>query len=115
MNVVTLIGNLASDVELRELDGGKRVANFRIAVNRPTEAGEADFFRVSVWEKQAELCSQYLAKGRRVGIEGRLRTNRWEDSDGNKRSSVEIVASRVEFLSPPTDARETPFVAAAPA
>jgi single-strand DNA-binding protein len=113
MNVVTLIGNLSSDVELRELDGGKRVGTFRLAVNRPTEGAEADFFRVTVWERQAELCAQYLAKGRKVGIEGRLRTNRWEDGDGNKRSSVEIVASRVEFLSPPSDAKETPFDAAA--
>ena len=113
MNVVTLIGNLSSDVELRELDGGRRVGTFRIAVNRPTEGTEADFFRVTVWERQAELCAQCLAKGRKVGIEGRLRTNRWEDGDGNKRSSVEIVATRVEFLSPPSDAKETPFDAAA--
>lgn len=112
MNIVALVGNLATDVELRELDGGKRVGTFRLAVNRPTEA-EADFFRVTVWEKQADLCAQYLAKGRRVGIEGRLRTSRWEDADGNKRSAVEIVANRVEFLSPPSDAKETPFEAAA--
>ena len=114
MNVVTLIGNLSSDVELRDLDGGKRVGTFRLAVNRPTDGGEADFFRVTVWERQAELCAQYLAKGRKVGIEGRLRTNRWEDGDGNKRSSVEIVANRVEFLSPPAAAPETPFDACAP-
>ena len=115
MNVVTLIGNLSSDVELRELGEDKRVGSFRIAVNRPTADEEADFFRVTVWNKQAELCARYLAKGRRVGIEGRLRTNSWTDDDGNKRSAVEVVANRVEFLSPPPDAKETPFAAAAAA
>jgi single-strand DNA-binding protein len=115
MNIVSLIGNLASDVDLRELGEEKRVAHFRIAVNRPTQGDEADFFRVTVWDKQAESCARYLAKGRRVGIEGRLRSNSWTDDDGNKRSSVEVVANRVEFLSPPPDAKETPFAAAAAA
>jgi single-strand DNA-binding protein len=109
MNTVALIGNLSSDVEVRELGEEKRVANFRIAVDRPTQGDEADFFRITVWDKQAELCARYLAKGRRVGIEGRLRSSSWEDGDGKKRTSVEVVASRVEFLSPPPDAGETPF------
>jgi single-strand DNA-binding protein len=115
VNVVMLIGNLASDVELRELAGDKRVGSFRLAVSRPSQSDDADFFRITVWDRQAELCSQYLAKGRRVAIEGRLRSSSWQDADGNKRSSVEVVAARVEFLSPPPDAKETPFAAAAAA
>ncbi len=112
VNIVSLIGNLASDVELRDLDGGKRVAAFLLAVDRPSKDGGADFIRVSVWERQAELCAQYLSKGRRVGVEGRLRSRSWEEADGGRRSTVEVVASRVEFLSPP-DGRgameEVPF------
>ncbi len=61
---------------------------------------EADFVRISAWNKQAETCSRYLTKGRQVALDGRLRSSSWEDSDGNKRSSIEVVAHRVQFLSP---------------
>ena len=104
MNVVTLIGNLATDVELRDLGEDRQVANFLLAVNRPGKE-EADFIRISAWNKQAELCSQYLVKGRKVGVDGRLRSSSWEDTDGNKRNAVEVVAHRVEFLSPPQEGR----------
>jgi single-strand DNA-binding protein len=97
MNVVTLIGNLASDVELREIDGQKRVANFLLAVDRPDKG--ADFVRVNAWNKQAEVCARYLTKGRRVAVDGRLRSRSWEEPDGKRRSAVEVVANRVEFLS----------------
>jgi single-strand DNA-binding protein len=108
VNSVNLIGNLCSDVELKELGEDKKVANFRVAVNRGKEA-DADFFRVTVWDRQAELCAEYLCKGRKVGIEGRLRSRSWED-EGQKRSAVEIVANRVEFLSPPKELAEVvPF------
>jgi single-strand DNA-binding protein len=60
----------------------------------------ADFIPVTTWNKQAELCERFLAKGRRVGIEGRLRSRRWED-EGKRRSALEVVATRVQFLSPP--------------
>jgi single-strand DNA-binding protein len=112
MNVVALVGNLASDVDVRDLGDEKQVATFLLAVNRPTR-DEADFFRVTAWNKQAELCGRYLAKGRRVGVEGRLKSDEWQDNDGKKRRSTEVVANRVEFLSPPPDAKETPFAAAA--
>jgi single-strand DNA-binding protein len=117
VNVVTLIGNLATDVELKDLGEDRQVANFLLAVNRPGK-DEADFVRISTWNKQAELCAQYLAKGRKVGVDGRLRSSSWEDTDGNKRSAIEVVANRVEFLSPPPgkeDAADIPFEAAAPA
>ena len=89
MNVVTLIGNLATDVELRDVGEELQVASFLLAVDRPGK-DEADFVRVSTWNKQAELCAQYLAKGRKVGVDGRLRSSSWEDSDGKKRSSVQV-------------------------
>jgi single-strand DNA-binding protein len=100
VNVVTLIGNLASDVELKDIGEDRQVANFLLAVDRPGKE-EADFVRVSTWNKQAETCARYLAKGRRVAIDGRLRSSSWEDSEGKRRSAVEVVANSVKFLSPP--------------
>jgi single-strand DNA-binding protein len=109
VNSVNLIGNLASDVELKELGGGKKVANFRVAVDRGGKDAGADFFRVTVWDRQADLCAQYLCKGRKVGIEGRLRSRSWED-DGQKRSAVDVIANRVEFLTAPRELAEVvPF------
>lgn len=105
MNSVMLTGNLATDVDVKEVGDERRVANFVLAVDR-IGSEEADFFRISAWNKQAELCGRYLAKGRRVGIDGRLKSSSWEDGDGNKRSSVEVVARHVEFLSPPEGAGE---------
>ena len=100
MNVVTLIGNLATDVELKDVGEDMQVATFLLAVDRIGK-DEADFIKVSTWNKQAETCARYLTKGRRVALDGRLRSSSWEDSDGNKRSAIEVVANRVQFLSPP--------------
>jgi single-strand DNA-binding protein len=112
LNSVVLTGNLATDVEVKDLGEDRQVANFLLAVDR-IGSEEADFFRVAAWNKQAEVCGRYLTKGRRVGIDGRLKSSSWEDGDGNKRSSVEVVARHVEFLSPPDgEARrseEVPF------
>ena len=113
MNVVTLIGNLASDVELRAVGEDKKVASFTLAVDRRGQGGGADFVRVSAWAKQAESCARFLAKGRRVAIDGRLRSNSWEDAEGRRRRSVEVVANHVQFLSGPGDSSEVPFEAAA--
>ena len=113
MNVVTLIGNLATDVEVKEV-GGKAVANFVLAVDRRSKDGGADFVRISAWERQAELCAEYLAKGRQVGVDGYLRSRSWEE-DGKRRTVVEVVANRVEFLSSPpilAEADVIPFEAA---
>jgi single-strand DNA-binding protein len=116
VNVVTLIGNLATDVELRDVGQDMQVAAFLLAVDRPSK-DEADFVRVSTWNKQAEVCAQYLAKGRKVGVDGRLRSSSWEDSDGNKRNAIEVVANRVEFLSSreKEEAADIPFAAPTPA
>ena len=115
MNVVTLIGNLASEVDLKAVGDDRQVATFLLAVDRPGK-DEADFVRVSTWNKQAETCARYLTKGRRVAIDGRLRSSSWEDTDGNRRSAVEVVANMVQFLSPPPGkegaAADTPFEAA---
>lgn len=100
MNSVVMIGRLTRDPELRFTAGnGKAVATFSIAVDRPfSKNKETDFFKVVVWGKSGENCANYLAKGRLVGIQGRLQNNRWEDQDGRKRNRDEIVADRVEFL-----------------
>jgi single-strand DNA-binding protein len=113
MNVVTLIGNLASDVDLRALDGGKQVASFLLAVDRPGREG-ADFVRIAVWDKQAEVCARYLAKGRRVALDGRLRSRSWEE-EGKRRTALEVVAHQVQFLSGPGNGApaEVPFEGAA--
>jgi single-strand DNA-binding protein len=102
MNLVALIGNAASDPELRHTTGGRAVCSFRLAVSRPG-TDTADFFTVVLWERQAVIASEYVAKGRRVGVEGRLHHSSW-DTDGQRRSKVEIVATRMYLLTPRTDA-----------
>jgi single-strand DNA-binding protein len=97
VNVVTLIGNLATEVELREVGPDKKVASFVLAIDRASREGGADFVNVSAWDRQAELCAEYLGKGRRIAVDGRLKSRSWEE-DGKRRSAVEVVARRVEFL-----------------
>jgi single-strand DNA-binding protein len=100
VNMVSLIGNLATEVEVKKIDDERSLASFLLAVNRPTKDGVADFVGVTAWNRQAELCEQYLTKGKRVGIEGRLRSSSW-DEEGKRRSKLEVVALHVQFLSPP--------------
>ena len=101
MNNVMLIGNLATDVEVKEVGEDKRVASFTLAVDRPGSE-QADFVRIAAWNKQADACNRFLAKGKRIAVDGRLRSRSWEE-DGKKRSAIEVVAASVEFLSPPGD------------
>jgi single-strand DNA-binding protein len=100
MNTVSLVGNLATEVELKEVNE-KKVASFLLAVGRAggRDAG-ADFVWISAWERQGELCAEYLDKGNRVAVEGRLKSRTWEQ-DGRRRDAIEIVARRIDFLSPP--------------
>jgi len=104
LSKVILVGNLGSDPEMRYTPSGKAVTSFRMATNRryTTSAGESkeetDWFRVSVWGKQAEQCNQFLAKGRQVYVEGRLHARNWEGQDGQTRTSLEVTAERVLFL-----------------
>jgi single-strand DNA-binding protein len=97
VNVVTLIGNLATEVDLREVAPDRKVANFVLAIDRASREGGADFVTVSAWDRQAELCAEYLGKGRRIAVDGRLKSRSWEE-DGKRRSAVEVVARRIEFL-----------------
>jgi single-strand DNA-binding protein len=113
VNVVTLIGNLATDVELRDVQPDKKVATFLLAVDRPGRDAGADFISVATWNRQAEVCAEYLAKGAQIAVDGRLRTRSWDDTDGKRRSATEVVANHVQFLG--ARAREeTPFEAVAP-
>src|SRR5215470_4788423 len=97
MNIVTLIGNLATDVDLRDVGPDKKVASFLLAVDRASKEGGADFVNVCAWDRQAELCAEYLGKGRRIAVDGRLKSRSWEE-EGKRRNAIEVVARRVEFL-----------------
>lgn len=104
VNKVIVIGNLGDDPEKRVTGSGQAVTTLRIATNErwTDKAGQkqerTEWHRVVVWGPQAENCAQYLAKGRQVYVEGRLQTRQWDDKEGVKRYTTEIVAQRVQFL-----------------
>lgn len=99
LNKVILIGNLGADPEVRFTGSGKAVANLRIATTEKWTGGEnTEWHRVVVFGTQAETCKEYLSKGRQVYVEGRIQTRQWDDKDGNKRYTTEIVAQRILFL-----------------
>lgn len=102
MNSVVLIGRLTRDPEVRYAAATQMaVATFTIAIDRPVRAGgekQTDFPRVTVFGKQAENCEKYLAKGRLVGVQGRLQTGSYQDKNGNTVYTTDVVADRVEFL-----------------
>lgn len=103
LNKVILIGNLTRDPELRYTQSGMAIAKFGLAVNERFKQGDewkekANFIDIVVWGKQGENCSEYLSKGRQVGIEGRLSYSTWETDDGQKRSKLEVVGEKVVFL-----------------
>ena len=102
INQVILMGRLTRDPEQRTTTGGKTIASFSIAVDRGGDSDQADFFDITAWEKLGELVVQYLAKGRRVLVQGRLRQDSWDDKEtGKKRSRVEVTATDVTFLDGP--------------
>ncbi|MFA5500243.1 MAG: single-stranded DNA-binding protein [Candidatus Omnitrophota bacterium] len=104
LNKVFIMGNLTRDPELRYVPSGTAVASFTIAVNRvyTSQAGEkkeeVSFIRVVVWGRRAEVCGEYLSKGSPVFVEGRLQSRSWEAQDGQKRSTIEVIADNVQFL-----------------
>ncbi|MCK5215342.1 MAG: single-stranded DNA-binding protein [Candidatus Omnitrophica bacterium] len=104
LNKVFLIGNLTRDPELRYTPAGVAVANLGLAVNRRfrDKSGELKedvcFLTVTVWDKQAEACCQYLQKGSPVFVEGVLQSRSWETNEGQKRSTIDVRAERVQFL-----------------
>jgi len=99
MNVIALTGNLCGDPAPRRTPQGKTVVNLRLALN---DGKKAVYVDVTVWERQAELCHQYLRKGAKVGITGRLDMDEWDDREtGKKRQKLTIVAHHVDFLDRP--------------
>jgi single-strand DNA-binding protein len=104
LNKVMIIGNIGNEPEMRFTPNGNPVTSFRVATNRAytTVDGErreeTEWFTVVAWGRLAEQCNQFLAKGRRVYAEGRLRTHMWESQDGQRHYRTEIVANRVLFL-----------------
>ncbi|MGK2937268.1 MAG: single-stranded DNA-binding protein [Solirubrobacteraceae bacterium] len=110
INRVIITGNLTADPDLRSLPSGTAVCKLRLAVNTRRKDGASgewvdkpNYFDVTVWGKQGEIAAQYLSKGRPVAIDGRLEWREWQDQQGNKRQSVEIVADSVQFLGGPRD------------
>jgi single-strand DNA-binding protein len=104
LNKAFLMGNLGADPELRYTPSGQAVANFRIAtseswVDKQGQKQErTEWHRIVAWGKLAELCGEYLKKGRQVFVEGKLQTRQWEDRDGHKRFTTEIQAREITFL-----------------
>ena len=105
INKVILIGNLGADPEVRYTPSGVAVANFNIATSeewKDKDSGEkrerTEWHRIVAWRRLGEICGEYLSKGQQVYVEGRIQTNTWEDKEGNKRYTTEIIANTVQFL-----------------
>ena len=109
LNKMTVIGNLGRDPEMRYTPNGRAVTSFTIAANLTYTSADGErqsdteWFRVVAWNQLAELCNQYLSKGRRAYVEGRLRSDTWTGQDGQTRHTNEIVADRVLFLDRPSE------------
>jgi single-strand DNA-binding protein len=121
LNKVMIIGNLGRDPEMRYTQGGQAVTQFSVAASRnyKNPAGEwqeeTEWFRVVAWGALGERTAEYLRKGRKVYVEGRLQTRQWEGQDGQKRYTTEVIAQTVTPLDPkPRDAGEGSFDAGAP-
>ncbi len=110
LNRAMLIGNLTRDPELKTLPSGQNVATLGVATNRTyvdkngARQEQTEFHDVVAWGKLAEICSQYLGKGRKVFVEGRLQTREWEGQDGIKRRRTEVIADNIIMLDRPTGA-----------
>jgi len=119
MNKLTIIGNLTRDPETRTVSTGNTVCSFTVAVNRRRSSQnanqpEADFFRVSAWDKLGENCQRYLAKGRKVAVVGPVSVSSYEAKEGGTRFNLEVRADDVEFLSSRQDEAGNAAPAAAP-
>ena len=104
LNKVMIIGNLGKDPEMRYTPSGRPVTNFSVAVSRSwnTPDGEhheeTEWFNVVAWGRLAEICNQYLVKGRQVYVEGRLQSRNWEDAEGKRHTAVEVIANKMIML-----------------
>ena len=109
VNKVILVGNLGADPEVRYTAGGSAVANFRIATTEQwtDKSGEkqehTEWHKIVAWGRLGEICGEYLHKGKQVYVEGRLRTNEWEDRDGNRRFTTEVIAQLKDYTILRTD------------
>ncbi|MGD2125258.1 MAG: single-stranded DNA-binding protein [Desulfobacteraceae bacterium] len=116
INKVILIGNLGADPEIRYTPGGRAVANFSLATHeqwtsKDGEKGErTEWHRIVAWARLGEICGEYLHKGSQVYVEGRLQTRSWEDRDGNKRYTTEIIAQNMQMLGAPRKGAEAKSV-----
>jgi single-strand DNA-binding protein len=114
VNKVILIGYLGADPEIRYTADGTAVATFRLATTRrwTNKSGErvdqTEWHRIVAWRRLGEICGQYLSKGKQVYVEGRLQTRSWEDKDGNKRWTTEIVAQNLQMLGKAGDVMDVP-------
>ena len=103
-HTLIIVGNVGKDPEMRYTPSGKPVTTFTVAVSRSWNTldgerhNETEWFNVVAWGNLAEICKQYLTKGQQVYIEGRLQTRRWEDKEGGKHNSVEVVANEMMML-----------------
>ena len=110
LNKVMIIGHLGRDPEMRYTPSGKPVTTFTIATSRSWNSTdgerrtETEWFNIVTWGNLAEICKQYLSKGQQVYVEGRLQTRRWEDSEGGKHTTVEVVANEMMILGDRRDA-----------
>ncbi|MFQ5736531.1 MAG: single-stranded DNA-binding protein [Thermodesulfobacteriota bacterium] len=110
INKVILVGNLGADPEIRYTPSGTAVTNFRIATSetRTNKEGQretkTEWHRIVTFGKLAEICGEYLAKGKQVYIEGKIQTRQWEDRDGNKKYTTEIIANQMQMLGSAKDA-----------
>ena len=114
-NKVIIVGNISSDVELKQTQSGTSVCSFNVAVNRfakDTSETKVDFFTVVAWQAKAEFVSRFFTKGKPILVCGRLENRAWNDKNGNKRISTEIIAEEVSFVGgaseSPTEAKSQP-------
>jgi len=114
LNKIMIIGNLGRDPEMRYTPSGRPVTTFAVATSRAWNTAdgerhsETEWFNVVAWGNLAEICKQYLVKGKQVYIEGRLQTRRWEDKEGVKHFAVEIVATEMMMLGERREADHSP-------
>lgn len=107
MNKLTIIGNLTADPEMRATPNGKTVTNFTVAVSRKGDKDKTDFFRCAAWGKTAEVCGQYLGKGKKVFVVGEVSARAYTDKQGETKASLEVFVTECEFLSPRGEERES--------
>lgn len=106
LNQCNFIGNLSADPEIKQTNTGKTVCNFRLGVSEKRGGEEhTEWVLVICWEKTAEFVGNYMRKGNRAFVSGRMCTRQWNDKDGNKRYTTEIIANQVQNLSPKSDDR----------